>query len=230
MSADDSRMTRVTLISRSSALRVRAAAALADGVELRLVAGLRSGQRAGGPGAGSDVVLVEAGWPEGRQLAERIAGDATIVGVEPDAMLPALLSRGAAMALRVSAIARAFADGDPSDADVAFLVRVESAIDSGMSRPDFNVTELAEAIGLSPRQLLRTVHRLTGQTVSQRIRNHRLETARHLLERGSYETVAQVAAQVGMTPSYLARAFAQSYGVQPSTMLRDTQSPGERPR
>lgn len=109
---------------------------------------------------------------------------------------------------------------DPfSEADRQWLDRLAASVDGHLADSDFGVGELAREMAVSRRHLLREVRRLTQQGAAQWLRTYRLERARELLERGTYATVAEVAAQVGMSPAYFSRAYSAWTGVTPSRAM-----------
>lgn len=96
-----------------------------------------------------------------------------------------------------------------------FLNQLKSTIEQRMSDESFGVTELAEEIGMSRSNLLRRIKKLTGQSVSQFIREVRLAKAMELLHQGSLN-VSEVAFQVGFSSvSYFVKCFRETYGYPP---------------
>ena len=110
------------------------------------------------------------------------------------------------------------------EVDLAFLAKLERIIEAGVPDTGFGIDALASAMALSRRQLLRRVRQLTGETPSDMLRDRRLEHADDCLRRGVFSTVSEVAAAVGMTPSYLSRLYKQRYGRTASDVLRSSSS------
>ncbi|HLS28936.1 MAG TPA: ATP-binding protein [Opitutales bacterium] len=113
--------------------------------------------------------------------------------------------------------------GDRSDEPAGNAVaqwrkQVISAIHDHLTDPEFNVTELARAIGLSKRQLQRRCREVFGQRPGDLIRNERLAKARKFFARGTFETVSEVAHAVGLTPNYLSRLCRSIFGKTPKEL------------
>ena len=104
-------------------------------------------------------------------------------------------------------------------ADQQFLERLEAQVKAHMADGGFGVSHLAKAMALSARQLRRTVQRLAGMSTAEYLRQARMEEARRLLAAGQFTTVGEVAAEVGMTPSYFSRLYTTWYGKPPSEDL-----------
>ena len=103
-----------------------------------------------------------------------------------------------------------------SSADARFIEQVRGVIEAQMSDSQFGVDALAEAVGLSPRQLHRRVKELTGLTTGGYIRMMRLERAEQLFRQQAGQ-VAEVAYAVGFNDAkYFSRLFRQTYGCTPS--------------
>jgi AraC-like DNA-binding protein len=109
----------------------------------------------------------------------------------------------------------------PSDvavpsADAAFLTRVQQYIEEHMGAIDFDVASVADAVGVSPRQLRRKIRAITGLSPSGLVRTLRLQRAGQLLAR-NVGTVSEVAYTVGFTDvKHFSQLFKQVYGVVPS--------------
>lgn len=102
--------------------------------------------------------------------------------------------------------------------DQAWLKTIESAAKNALDkgRP-LQIIQLAEAGNVSERQLFREIKRLTGLTPNQYIQEVRLQKARHLLQHGAFNTLAEVAYAVGFeTPSYFTKIFEAHFGKHPS--------------
>lgn len=88
-------------------------------------------------------------------------------------------------------------------------------IEQHMADENFGVSELADAIGMSRSNLLRKIKKLTGLSVSQLIRQVRLEKAMELLKSGTLN-VSEVSYQVGFgSVSYFVKCFRESFGYPP---------------
>ncbi len=100
------------------------------------------------------------------------------------------------------------------------LARIDAIVMAELGKSTFGVTELAGALGMSRRQLQREVRRLTGRSPVQYRRVARMTVARERLHAGARDTVAEVAADVGMSPAYFSRTYTLWFGVSPSDDLR----------
>ncbi len=98
----------------------------------------------------------------------------------------------------------------------AFQQRVEAAIHAALADALYTVDDLARDLGVSPRQLRRRLLDLGPLGPKAYIRQVRLEAARQALEVGTFRSVAEVAASVGMTPAYFSRAYRAWTGSAPS--------------
>lgn len=104
----------------------------------------------------------------------------------------------------------------PSDPRaVRFLARVRSAIAAEFSSAAFSVEMLADALGISSRQLSRRLASLSGETPAEAIRRQRLVRAADLLTEGQVSVDAVVRAVGFTSPSGFRRAFQAAYGVTP---------------
>ncbi len=105
-------------------------------------------------------------------------------------------------------------------ADRAWLKEVEELLQKEVSNARFANTDLAEAMNLSERQLTRRIKQLTGLSPKRYLREIRLQSARHLLERGKVATVSEASYEVGFeTPDYFSKLFTDRFGRRPSDYL-----------
>jgi AraC-like DNA-binding protein len=83
----------------------------------------------------------------------------------------------------------------------------------------FDISEFADAIGMSKSLLTKRIKEETGQSTSQFIRNYRLSIARELiLENYANRNIMEIAYKVGFNdPKYFTRCFTSLYGTSPST-------------
>src|SRR5690606_23010631 len=101
-------------------------------------------------------------------------------------------------------------------AEASFVEQVRSIVENGMSDSNFGVESVADAVGLSPRQLHRRIKEVTGLTPGGFIRMMRLQRAEQLLRQQAGQ-VAEVAYAVGFNDAkYFSRLFRQAYGRTPS--------------
>ena len=108
------------------------------------------------------------------------------------------------------------ADIEVPAAEEAFLTGVLAAAEAHLGASTFGVDALAEAVGLSRRQLERRLKETLGEAPAALLRRLRMERAAQLLEAGAI-TVQEVAAAVGYrSASHFARAFREHFGHAPS--------------
>lgn len=104
---------------------------------------------------------------------------------------------------------------DSSPADIHFLSQLQDVIAKNLSREEFGVTELADAMSMSRSTLLRKVKKATQLPVNQLIREARLKKAMELLLE-SASNVSEVSHQVGFnSTSYFIKCFREHYGYPP---------------
>ncbi|HEX6575967.1 MAG TPA: ATP-binding protein [Gemmatimonadaceae bacterium] len=103
-----------------------------------------------------------------------------------------------------------------SSSDRAFVERLKSAVENGLSDPDFGVGELASAVFQDRSHLFRRTRELLGESPSDLLKRVRLERAARLLVEGE-GTVAEVAYASGFNSvSHFCRSFRLVNGVTPS--------------
>ncbi len=96
-----------------------------------------------------------------------------------------------------------------------FLNKITGIIEENLSDERFGVSELANEIGMSRSNLLRKVKKLNGQSVSQFIRQVRLENAMGMLKEND-QTVSEISYEVGFgSTSYFIKCFHDHYGYPP---------------
>ena len=121
-------------------------------------------------------------------------------------------------------VARSPEAPEPEDAlpevDRQLRDKLQSLIDQRMADPRFGVEQMAKAMAYSRRQLLREVKRVMGESPSDLLRARRMEAGRELLRKGSVHTVAEAAAQVGLSPAYFSRTYSAWFGTSPSEELK----------
>ncbi|MDN5204676.1 helix-turn-helix domain-containing protein [Fulvivirgaceae bacterium BMA10] len=101
-----------------------------------------------------------------------------------------------------------------------FLRKVILKIEENLSDEHFGVSELAEAVDMSRSNLLRRVKNITSLSVSQLIRQVRLQKAREILKDNSL-TVSEVSHSVGFnSTSYFIKCFKDEYGYPPGELGR----------
>ena len=117
---------------------------------------------------------------------------------------------------------------DPHGVGNMFLDKLKKEVDGNLTNDQFSVEELARNIGMSRSQLHRKLSTATGQSVSQFIREYRLQRGMELLKEGELNA-AQVADQIGFgSATYFNKCFNEYYGFPPGEVKnRMTENPGE---
>ncbi|RVT78371.1 hybrid sensor histidine kinase/response regulator [Flavobacterium sufflavum] len=106
------------------------------------------------------------------------------------------------------------------DQDNEFLEKVIEKITLNIEETDFNSEELAQALGISQRQLYRKLKGITGNTVHEFITKVKMNQAEELL-RNSDLSISQIAYKVGFSePSNFSRTFSKHFGCSPSQYLK----------
>lgn len=106
-----------------------------------------------------------------------------------------------------------------STPDEQLLDRINTIINTEIANPKFNVTVLAEKVGISRVHLNRKLTKLTNQTTTDYIRSIRMEQAKQLLASDQH-SIAEVAYAVGYNNlSYFSTTFKQVHGVTPREFL-----------
>lgn len=101
-----------------------------------------------------------------------------------------------------------------------FLQRITQIIEENISDEKFGVSELARATGMSRSNLLRKVKKLTNSSVSQFIRQVKLQHAMKMLKQDALN-VSEVSYQVGFgSTSYFIRCFREQYGYPPGEVSK----------
>jgi signal transduction histidine kinase/DNA-binding response OmpR family regulator/ligand-binding sensor domain-containing protein len=100
-----------------------------------------------------------------------------------------------------------------SENDLHWIKDLEAIALEEADDPDFGVEELAQKIGMSRRNLQRRLKSITGLSPGQYLKEIRLQMARDLLERGVYQTIAEVAYATGFTtPYYFSQIYEKRFG------------------
>ena len=103
-----------------------------------------------------------------------------------------------------------------------FIRQLNEIINSNFQDERFGVTELAGKMNMSRNTLYRKVRSITGQSVSQFIRNTRLNKALELLKNESL-TVAEAAYQTGFgSATYFSKCFHDFFGYPPVEVTKQT--------
>jgi len=104
--------------------------------------------------------------------------------------------------------------------DNDFLNKITGIIEENLSDERFGVSELAHEIGMSRSNLLRKIKKSTNLSVSQFIRQVRLENAMEMLKEND-QTVSEVSYEVGFgSTSYFIKCFHDHYGYPPGEVSK----------
>lgn len=102
-----------------------------------------------------------------------------------------------------------------TDVSDKLIVRLREEIQKNLTNEQFGVEVLATNMGMSRSQLHRKLSNATGQSVTQFIREYRLERGLEMLMEGDL-TAAEVAHRVGFgSPTYFSKCFTEFYGYPP---------------
>ena len=100
--------------------------------------------------------------------------------------------------------------------DNGFVARLTKIVEANLADEQFGVNELAAKTGLSRPQIHRRLKKATNKSVSQFIREIRLEKSRQLLLDFETLTSSEVAYKVGFgSPSYFIKSFHDYFGYPP---------------
>ncbi|WP_167611621.1 helix-turn-helix domain-containing protein [Maribellus sediminis] len=104
--------------------------------------------------------------------------------------------------------------------DNVFLSRLTAIVEANLGDENFGVTELAQIMGMSRSRLYFRVKSGTQKTVSQFIREIRLNKALELLRQSSL-TVSEISYQVGFgSPAYFNKCFHEYFGYTPGEVKK----------
>ena len=102
-----------------------------------------------------------------------------------------------------------------------FLSAITQIIQENIADERFGVSELAAEVNMSRSNLLRKIKNLTGQSVSQFIRQVRLKEAMEMLRQENV-TVSEVSYAVGFgSISYFIKCFHDHYGYPPGEVTNN---------
>ena len=101
----------------------------------------------------------------------------------------------------------------------AFLKQLNQVVEQNLTNEQFSVEDLAREVGFSRSQVHRKLQSLTGQSISQFIREFRLQRAHQLLLK-QVGTASEIAYQVGFnSPTYFNKCFHEYYGYPPGETI-----------
>lgn len=99
------------------------------------------------------------------------------------------------------------------EARSGWWMKLVGCADENLASTGFDVATLARRLGYSPRQLRRRVAEHAGLTPARFLLERRLQRAHQAIAERRFETVAEVAHAVGLSPGYFSRCYRQQYGV-----------------
>lgn len=110
-----------------------------------------------------------------------------------------------------------------------FLKRATEITEANLQNEQFGVSELASAMRVSRSHIHRQLKTLTSQSVSQFIRNVRLEKAMEMLSKTD-DSASEVAYKVGFgSPTYFNHCFHEHFGFPPGEVKKRIISNDESP-
>lgn len=99
--------------------------------------------------------------------------------------------------------------------DERLMKEIFQIIEDRLSDSAFNVSSLCEELGISQKQLLRTLKKQTGETPVSFIRKIRLKKAALLIQQHKF-TISEIMFMVGFShPSYFTKCFVEEYKMTP---------------
>jgi TolB-like protein/AraC-like DNA-binding protein len=106
-----------------------------------------------------------------------------------------------------------------------FISRLREIVEANLDNEQFGVNELAQKTGLSRSHIHRQLKAISNKSVSQFIREVRLEKAKEFLEEGNL-TGSEIAYKVGFgSPSYFIKSFHDYFGYPPGEYARHADEP-----
>jgi TolB-like protein/AraC-like DNA-binding protein/Tfp pilus assembly protein PilF len=108
----------------------------------------------------------------------------------------------------------------------ALLEKLRKSVDENLENDQFGVEELARSVAMSRSQLHRKLTSATGQSISQFIREHRLQRGMELVKEGNL-TAAEISERVGFgSATYFNKCFNDYYGLPPGQVKYKMAEPG----
>ncbi|PTQ94014.1 two component regulator with propeller domain [Mucilaginibacter yixingensis] len=104
--------------------------------------------------------------------------------------------------------------------DELFLRQVINIVESGMCDPEFNVEMVADALSMARTTFYKKFKSLTDVSMSDFIRDMRLERAKQLIDAGE-NRISTVAYSVGFNnPKYFSTCFREKFAISPTDYLK----------
>ena len=112
-------------------------------------------------------------------------------------------------------------DIEISSADEKFLTKLNDTIDEHLAEPDFDVSAMVEKMNFSHSTVLKKVKSLTGMSLVEFVKIHRLKRAAQILEKDRFQ-IAEVAYLVGFSdPKYFSKCFSKEFGKTPTEYVQE---------
>lgn len=111
-----------------------------------------------------------------------------------------------------------------STKDRIFLDKLSAIIEENINNEQFGIEDLILELNMSRTQIYRNLKKISNVSVSQYIREYRLEKAMELLQEGEF-TASEVAYRVGFgSPTYFNKCFHDFYGFPPGKLKKINKS------
>jgi AraC-like DNA-binding protein len=108
-----------------------------------------------------------------------------------------------------------------------FLQRLTEEIFVHLNNEQFGAEELAKEVGISRSQIHRKLQKINGKSITQFIREIRLEEALRLLQK-EVGTASEISYQVGFgSPTYFNKCFHEYFGYPPGEVKRKKEASPE---
>ena len=125
--------------------------------------------------------------------------------------------------IRLSHIHKQVNPESDTEYDSSLLERILNNIDKNLSKPDFNIEELAESVFYSKRQLTRITTRLTGLPPAKLILERRLLKAYNILKEHPEMRISEIQNVIGIkSPSYFIKTFKARFGITPGSIKNNS--------
>lgn len=109
-----------------------------------------------------------------------------------------------------------------SDESDAWRAQLEEVVVAHLGHPQLSTELLAQEMGVSRRQLLRKVKKITGLSTSAFIRQLQMQQSYAIIQKGQYDTVKEVAMKVGFSDAgYFSTLFKAEFGISPSVAIQE---------
>lgn len=113
--------------------------------------------------------------------------------------------------------------------DESFLKQTIKIVEEGMRDPEFNIEEVAAAIGMGRTTFYKKLKSLTGLSPVELVRDMRLKRSKQLLDEGS-QTVSEIGYLVGFNSlPYFSTCFKEQYKISPSAYLKKIKADRQGP-